>query len=1231
MFLVLKAAACSSCRSCCSHILLAEIAVYVEVDVNSCADAVASGVHTINGTQMYCDADTAGGGWQLVLHTGSSSIPGPLAAANGDFDPLGRRGAANLAVANLIGGFPVGTVELAIAWGITGTSYGSIQSHTAAVSFMLPIPVSGHTFLPSPNGNCLSSGYTPVEVSCLHGSCGDLVGTMYTGGDDFGVCYGNAYGLVRSNGGNAQCDWTPDTQDFSAIYIAHTGHSGCRNIYQHGSGTRVTSESMSMWVRMHRSSILSHVATTIAEAALVNLADPVEDPCTELFIDSTFGAEWSTFMRVRTSSSAMQTLLNFRESMNLKCQNGRIWCHARTATSGWTNGGGNTAINDGAWHTIAMTYDGNAIRFYHDGVYDGQFSKSGAVLDTGTIHFGCRVGGNELTTGTLADLLIFNTVLTESQIRELSNPCYSTITNDCGDDPCAVAENGQHTCGAHCGPGTYGATDAEQTFRTSYGTTISQTNVVIDHTVSLQALNSDVGFTVEVSTTPTDDAYPRSAVPLYFTRNPETAGHVGLSIGNGASNEGLEVRMGDGTYFQDETFVYGHILPVNTPAIWRLTCVVNGAGGRQCSVEVNGQPTTPEHVNFAVPGDIYSSNGGVFGNVWGWRFIGTLHYIEVLLPRCIQCLAGQVSAGGPAGQAVCLDCLPGQYQNEMGQTNCTMCAAGTYEGRAGQASCTACAAGQYGVTSGQTAPFDVLPEWLGDPQWVNPSSTVSANTDGGTSNNYNSINNNGAMSPACVSYGHSNCAANMVDGAETTIWHCDHSPPCEVWLDLGIPTNVSGIRLTTFQNRITAAQIQYSADGSSWSDVSAPSMTVPAPSPAAFTEQAFETQVAQYWRLVSITATGDSWVAVRELELLTRAAGPTDMEGSACIACPTGRYQDIPGSSNCTDCSAGFFANGTGSASVGDCTACPAGQYQAMQAQTNCTGCAVGRFFAGTARSTLCPLCAAGQSQSTEGQASCANCVAGRFAPAGATSCTTCPLGQYQGQTGQDSCIACTAPGHFTSDNRSSCLPCPGGTVDNDVNATTPCAVCLAGYYAAEGTTACVHCPAGYHDYDANPATPCDGDAGRCPAGTHTSIGSTSCPPCPGGTADSDGDPSTECAACAAGRFAPAGATTCTSCVAGTADSDSDASTECVECEAGTTAGVESVTCMACPLGFVQPSAGQMSCVSCVPGRYDTDNSEVCTPCASGFVQPASGRTNCSECPAGRYDDGSEVCAQYLN
>ena len=116
----------------------------------------------------------------------------------------------------------------------------------------------------------------------------------------------------------------------------------------------------------------------------------------------------------------MQTVLGFRESLNIKIQDGKAWCHANTAGGGWSNGGGDITVNDGNWHDLAMTYDGATLRFYVDGAFDNEFDRTGDLTSSGDTWFGCRSGGNEPVVGQLSGLVILDRTLTDAEVASLS-------------------------------------------------------------------------------------------------------------------------------------------------------------------------------------------------------------------------------------------------------------------------------------------------------------------------------------------------------------------------------------------------------------------------------------------------------------------------------------------------------------------------------------------------------------------------------------------------------------------------------------------------------------------------------------------------------------------------------------------------------------------------------------------------------------------------------------------
>jgi hypothetical protein len=83
---------------------------------------------------------------------------------------------------------------------------------------------------------------------------------------------------------------------------------------------------------------------------------------------------------------------------------------------------GTTVVNDGEWHHVAYTYDGDTIKLYVDGVED--FTTSGITLQTGSagetdVYIGSQAGNLNFT-GMMDDVRIFTEVLTPEEIKNLS-------------------------------------------------------------------------------------------------------------------------------------------------------------------------------------------------------------------------------------------------------------------------------------------------------------------------------------------------------------------------------------------------------------------------------------------------------------------------------------------------------------------------------------------------------------------------------------------------------------------------------------------------------------------------------------------------------------------------------------------------------------------------------------------------------------------------------------------
>ena len=120
------------------------------------------------------------------------------------------------------------------------------------------------------------------------------------------------------------------------------------------------------------------------------------------------------------------------------------------------------------------------------------------------------------------------------------------------------------------------------------GVSLSSQNVNIPADSKLSALNSH--FTLSVTTTATNDAYPRSYVPLHFSATPTVDQTTqGLSIGRHAANANtvkgeLRVFMGNGSKIAGGTLRFSE-QSLGVATVYALSCIKTSKG-RDCSVEV---------------------------------------------------------------------------------------------------------------------------------------------------------------------------------------------------------------------------------------------------------------------------------------------------------------------------------------------------------------------------------------------------------------------------------------------------------------------------------------------------------------------------------------------------------------------------------------------------------------------------------------------------------------------
>jgi len=89
----------------------------------------------------------------------------------------------------------------------------------------------------------------------------------------------------------------------------------------------------------------------------------------------------------------------------------------------WGGGdvGGSTNVADGAWHHIAMTYDGgNSVKLYVDGLLEVSTTKTYATTSTGNATLGSSTGTREYYHGLLDEVRVYNRELTAAEVESIA-------------------------------------------------------------------------------------------------------------------------------------------------------------------------------------------------------------------------------------------------------------------------------------------------------------------------------------------------------------------------------------------------------------------------------------------------------------------------------------------------------------------------------------------------------------------------------------------------------------------------------------------------------------------------------------------------------------------------------------------------------------------------------------------------------------------------------------------
>lgn len=347
----------------------------------------------------------------------------------------------------------------------------------------------------------------------------------------------------------------------------------------------------------------------------------------------------------------------------------------------------------------------------------------------------------------------------------------------------------------------------------------------------------------------------------------------------------------------------------------------------------------------------------------------------------------------------CVKCDSGKYQDEEGQTSCKDCPVGSYQRDSGEYLCNDCDAGFYSDQTSQTS---------------------------------------------CK-----HCAAGKYSVSGVQASSCTDCPAGKYQ-----PNSMSSSCLDCVAGRYSDVQSSSCTDCSAgrYSEVQSSSCT--------------NCPAGKY----QPNSTSSSC-------LVCSSGRYSGVQASSCSDCPVGRQQKLEGQSSC-NCDVGYFNNGT------DCIACPAGTYQDELDQTGCKECNRGYYQhapaqqtciqcgggLGTAQSgstsheecSICPSgkytyyvngvlsecreCAVGTFQTYESQESCNSCLPGKYSDViGAVTCQSCSVGEYQDQYGKKDCKECSKGMYQYKEGADKCLYCPNGR-SHTLTAQTSPEACIAFY-----------------------------------------------------------------------------------------------------------------------------------------------------------------------------------------
>ena len=140
-------------------------------------------------------------------------------------------------------------------------------------------------------------------------------------------------------------------------------------------------------------------------------------------------------------------------------------------------------------------------------------------------------------------------------------------------------------------------------------------------------------FTVETIVRSDNVVYPRSRHPLKIGHTVHSAATKGWSVGHTACNNYIQVRVSDGINI---SFINLPHITLAESTYYHRIFTINRLNGCTTSHYLNGM-LIGTHNAPLVTGEIYNQNqtsdigssGIGFGNVYGWRFIGSINVIKI--------------------------------------------------------------------------------------------------------------------------------------------------------------------------------------------------------------------------------------------------------------------------------------------------------------------------------------------------------------------------------------------------------------------------------------------------------------------------------------------------------------------------------------------------------------------------------------------------------------------------